>query len=65
MKTSKAKFKSLSKKAEEKQKKVLETLKEYGAKIYEDLENNQFPKFLIPSRSTSNIVYDKKSGNIF
>ena len=60
MKTSKGKSKSLNKKAEEKQKKVLEALKEHGAKIYDDLDNSEFPKFSIPSRSISNIVYDKK-----
>ena len=35
-------------------------LKSHGAKVYDDLENGQFPKFSIPSRSVSNIVYDKK-----
>ena len=60
MKTSKAKSKEISKKAKEKQKSVLESLKSHGAKIYEDLDNGQFPKFSIPSRSVSNIVYDKK-----
>ena len=58
MKTSKSK--SLNKKAEEKQKKVLAALKEHGAQIYDDLDNGKFPKFSIPSRSISNIVYDKK-----
>ena len=58
MKTSKSK--ELSKKAKEKQKNILEMLKSHGAKIYDDLDNGQFPKFSIPSRSVSNIVYDKK-----
>ncbi len=58
MKTSKAKERS--KKADEKQKNILEMLKSHGAKIYDDLDNGQFPKFSIPSRSVSNIVYDKK-----
>ena len=58
MKTSKSK--ELSKKAKEKQKNVLEMLKSHGAKIYDDLDNGRFPKFSIPSRSVSNIVYDKK-----
>ena len=58
MKTSKSK--ELSKKANEKQKNILEMLKSHGAKIYDDLDNGQFPKFSIPSRSVSNIVYDKK-----
>ena len=58
MKTSKSK--ELSKKAKEKQKNVLEMLKSHGARIYDDLDNGRFPKFSIPSRSVSNIVYDKK-----
>jgi DNA topoisomerase-6 subunit A len=58
LKTSKSK--ELSKKAKEKQKNVLEMLKSHGAKIYDDLDNGRFPKFSIPSRSVSNIVYDKK-----
>ncbi len=48
------------KKADDKQKNILEMLKSHGAKIYDDLDNGQFPKFSIPSRSVSNIVYDKK-----
>ena len=60
MKASEKKAKEISKKAKEKQKNILESLKSHGAKIYEDLENGQFPKFSIPSRSVSNIVYDKK-----
>ena len=55
-----AKTKELSKKALEKQKNILESLKSHGAKIYDDLNSGQFPKFSIPSRSVSNIVYDKK-----
>jgi len=58
LKTSKSK--ELSKKAKEKQKTILEMLKSHGAKIYDDLDSGQFPKFSIPSRSVSNIVYDKK-----
>ena len=58
MKTSRSK--ELSKKSKEKQKNILEMLKSHGAKVYDDLENGQFPKFSIPSRSVSNIVYDKK-----
>jgi len=54
------KIKSRSKKADDKQKLILEILKTHGAKIYGDLENGQFPKFSIPSRSVSNIVYDKQ-----
>ncbi|MEK0369062.1 MAG: DNA topoisomerase IV subunit A, partial [Nitrosopumilus sp.] len=58
MKTSKSIERS--KKTKEKQKNVLEMLKSHGAKIYDDLDNGRFPKFSIPSRSVSNIVYDKK-----
>ena len=54
------KIKARSKKADDKQKNILEMLKSHGAKIYDDLDNGQFPKFSIPSRSVSNIVYDKK-----
>ena len=54
------KIKERSKKAEIKQKNILEMLKSHGAKIYDDLDNGQFPKFSIPSRSVSNIVYDKQ-----
>ena len=54
------KKKAHSKQAHEKQKNILEMLQSHGAKIYEDLENGEFPKFSIPSRSVSNIVYDKK-----
>ncbi|MDH3313115.1 MAG: DNA topoisomerase IV subunit A [Nitrosopumilus sp.] len=56
----KSKIKERSKKADEKQRNILEMLQSHGAKIYDDLENGQFPKFSIPSRSVSNIVYDKK-----
>jgi DNA topoisomerase-6 subunit A len=59
-KKSEIKAKKISKKAEEKQKNILEMLKSHGAKIYDDLDKGQFPKFSIPSRSVSNIVYDKK-----
>ena len=60
MKTSKSKSKTLSQKAKEKQKNILEALKSHGAKIYDDLDNGKFPKFSIPSRSVGNIVYDKQ-----
>ena len=55
-----SKIKARSKKADDKQKNILEMPKSHGAKIYDDLDNGQFPKFSIPSRSVSNIVYDKK-----
>ena len=60
MKLKTNKSKDLKKKSDEKQKNILEMLKSHGAKIYDDLDNGQFPKFSIPSRSVSNIVYDKK-----
>jgi len=37
-----------------------ELLKAEGTKIYTELEKGQFPQFYVPSRSVSNIVYDKK-----
>ena len=54
------KTKSQNKKAVEKQKTLLDSLEKLGGKIYEDLDHGEFPKFSIPSRSVSNIVYDKK-----
>lgn len=56
----KNKIDATKKKASEKQKIILEMLKSHGAKIYEDLDSGKFPKFSIPSRSVTNIVYDKK-----
>ena len=52
--------KQTSASAKEKQKTLLELLKKQGLQIYEDLEKGEFPKFSIPSRSVSNIVYDGK-----
>jgi DNA topoisomerase-6 subunit A len=52
--------KTSSTSSKEKQKSLIELLKSYGAKIYEDIDNGEFPKFSIPSRSVSNIVYDQK-----
>ena len=49
-----------SKIAEKKRIELLEILKNRGLEIYDDLEKSKFPKFSIPSRSVSNIVYDKK-----
>jgi len=43
-----------------KTKDLVEILKKYGAQVYEDLDNGQFPKISIPNRSISNIIYDKK-----
>ncbi|HSB84247.1 MAG TPA: DNA topoisomerase IV subunit A, partial [Nitrosarchaeum sp.] len=54
------KIKDRKKKAIEKQQNIIDILKDHGAKVYDDLNNGQFPKFSIPSRSVSNIVYDKK-----
>lgn len=48
-----------SSKAARKQKDALASLKSEGARIYEDLDSGRFPKFSIPSRSVSNIVYDR------
>ena len=39
---------------------LIDILKKHGAQVYDDLENGQFPKFSIPNRSISNIMYDKK-----
>ena len=44
----------------DKSKKLINLLKSHGAHVYEDLENGEFPKFSIPNRSISNIIYDKK-----
>lgn len=54
------KNKKQSKKVVEKQKSLLDSLEKLGSKIYNDLDHGEFPKFSIPSRSVSNIVYDKK-----
>ena len=42
-----------------KTKDLIALLKKHGARVYEDLENGEFPKFSIPNRSISNIIYDK------
>ena len=44
----------------DKSKNLIGLLKKHGAQVYEDLENCEFPKFSIPNRSISNIIYDKK-----
>ena len=46
--------------AKTKKVKVRELLKDLGVKVYRDLDNSVFPEVSIPSRSVSNIVYDKK-----
>jgi DNA topoisomerase VI, subunit A len=35
-------------------------LEQQGINIYDHLDKGKFPQFVIPSRSVSNIVYDKK-----
>ena len=52
--------KKSSKSSKEKQRSLLELLKNHGTQIYENLDKGEFPKFSIPSRSVSNIVYDQK-----
>ena len=44
----------------ERQKVLLNLLKEKGEEIYADLDAGKYPNFSIPSRSVSNIIYDKK-----
>lgn len=44
----------------ERQKALLDLFKKHGAVIYDDINGGNFPKFSIPSRSVSNIVYDEK-----
>ncbi|MGI0082738.1 MAG: DNA topoisomerase IV subunit A [Nitrosopumilaceae archaeon] len=57
MKNSKSKT---TKTTEARKEKLLLLLKQYGLAIYNDLDQGKFPQFSIPSRSVSNIVYDKK-----
>jgi len=54
------KKKPKKKDSEDKQHALADLLKKHGAQIYDDLDKGNFPKFSIPSRSVSNIVYDKK-----
>jgi len=46
--------------SKEKQKTLLELLKNQGTQIYNDLDKGEFPKLSVPSRSVANIVYDQK-----
>ncbi|HLA22526.1 MAG TPA: DNA topoisomerase IV subunit A, partial [Nitrosopumilaceae archaeon] len=46
--------------AELKKEKVLTLLQNHGLIMYNDLDQGKFPQFAVPSRSVSNIVYDKK-----
>jgi len=57
LKNSKSKAK---KTAELKKEKVLTLLQNHGLIMYNDLDQGKFPQFAVPSRSVSNIVYDKK-----
>ena len=54
------KKKSNKKVSEKKQNPLVDILRKHGTQIYDDLDKGNFPKFSIPSRSVSNIVYDKK-----
>lgn len=51
---------SRKKSAEQRRISLLDLLKKTGETVYTDLSKGQFPKFSVPSRSVSNIVYDKK-----
>jgi DNA topoisomerase VI subunit A len=54
------KNKSSAKTAETRKKRLLSLLEQQGLSIYDSLDKGNFPQFVIPSRSVSNIVYDKK-----
>ena len=54
------KKKSEKKTTRDKQKTLVELLKKHGVQTYDDLNKGDFPKFTIPSRTVSNIVYNKK-----
>ncbi len=56
----KNKSKKISKTSEERRESLAKLLQEQGLKIYNELDRGEFPKFSVPSRSVSNIVYDKK-----
>ena len=58
--STKTRAKKRKAKSDAKQKTILELLKKHGADMYGDIDDGQFPKFFIPSRSVSNIVYDKE-----
>jgi len=42
---------------------VLSGVKEVGRKVLEEVRNGAFPKIVMPSRTTDNIVYDDKVGH--
>ena len=54
------KKKRSKKTTKEKQESLIDILKGYGVQAYNDLDKGEFPKFSIPNRSISNIIYDKK-----
>ena len=54
------KKKSKKKSSEDEQNPLVALLRKHGTQIYDDLDKGNFPKFSVPSRSVSNIVYDKK-----
>ena len=54
------KKKQSKKTTKEKQESLIDILKGYGVQAYNDLDKGEFPKFSIPNRSISNIIYDKK-----
>lgn len=54
------KNKSKQRTAEAKRDTLLSLLEKQGSSIYQQLDQGKFPQFVIPSRSVSNIVYDKK-----
>lgn len=60
MPTTKQSKKDAKKLAAERRSELLAQLKTVGEKAYADLNNAQFPQFVFPSRSVSNIVYDPK-----
>src|SRR5215831_5505643 len=45
----------------ERKEKVLSSLKDLGADVYEQLVKNEFPSVKMPSRSIANILYDDKT----
>ena len=49
-----------SKTSEERRDTLVKLLQGQGVKIYDELDGGEFPTFSVPSRSVSNIVYDKK-----
>ena len=64
-KKSESKTKALSKKAQDKQKNILEMLKNHGATVYDELDNGQFPKFSIPVDQSVTSFMIKKYVNTF